>query len=153
MIFIQDSGSVFEAPLETVWKLAEDHVEHGNKIHPDTRNNKAEIIDETSFINSWEQDDENGQTIRMKIKGTPYYPLGIAFEILEGPFADSKYFVYYFLLDNDSSKTGVTVVGNFKSSVIPEEQINDRSGKPHMIEKVFSEDVAYLNAIKQKESY
>jgi len=45
MIFIQDSGSVFEAPLETVWKLAEDHVEHGNKIHPDTRNNKAEIID------------------------------------------------------------------------------------------------------------
>jgi|ERR671910_48720 hypothetical protein len=69
MIFIQDSGSVFEAPLETVWKLAEDHVEHGNKIHPDTRNNKAEIIDETSFINSWEQDDENGQTIRMKIKG------------------------------------------------------------------------------------
>src|SRR5215204_2893142 len=128
MIFIQDSGSVFEAPLETVWKLAEDHVEHGNKIHPDTRNNKTEII---------------GETIRMKIKGTPYYPLGIAFEILEGPFADSKYFVYYFPLDNYSRKTGVTVVGNFKSSVIPEEQI-----KPtvlSLLEKVFSEDVAYLN--------
>ena len=99
MTFIQDSGGIFEAPLEMVWKLAEDHAEHGNKIHPDTRNNKTEIIGETSFINSWEQDDENGQTIRMKVKGTTYYPLGIAFEVLEGPFADSKYFVYYFPSD------------------------------------------------------
>ena len=151
MIFIQDSGSVFEAPLETVWKLAEDHVEQGNKIHPNTRNNKTEIIGETSFINSWEQDDENSQTIRMKVKGTTYYPLGIAFEILEGPFADSKYFVYYFLLDNDNSKTGVTVVGDFKSNVIPEEQI--KLTVLSFLEKVFSEDVAYLNTIKQKESH
>jgi|SRR5215204_1638944 hypothetical protein len=151
MTFIQDSGSVFEAPLEMVWKLAEDHVEQGNKIHPNTRNNKTEIIGETSFINSWEQDDENSQTIRMKVKGTTYYPLGIAFEILEGPFADSKYFVYYFLLDNDNSKTGVTVVGDFKSNVIPEEQI--KLTVLSFLEKVFSEDVAYLNTIKQKESH
>jgi hypothetical protein len=97
MTFIQDSGSVFEAPLEMVWKLAEDHVEQGNKIHPNTRNNKTEIIGETSFINSWEQDDENSQTIRMKVKGTTYYPLGIAFEILEGPFADPSilYITFY----------------------------------------------------------
>jgi hypothetical protein len=87
----------------------------------------------------------------MKIKGTPYYPLGIAFEILEGPFADSKYFVYYFLLDNDNSKTGVTVVGDFKSNVIPEEQI--KLTVLSFLEKVFSEDVAYLNTIKQKESH
>ena len=151
MTFIQDSGSVFEAPLEVVWKLAKDHVEHGNKIHPNTRNNKTEIIEETSFINTWEQDDENGQTIRMKVKGSSFYPLGIAFEILVGPFADSRYFVYYFPIDNDNNKTGVTVVGDFKSDVIPEEQI-----KPTvlgLLEKVFSEDVAYLNEIKQKEDH
>jgi hypothetical protein len=105
-----------------VWKFAKDHVEHGNKIHPNTRNDKTEI-DETSFINTWEQDDENGQTIRMKIKGSSFYPSGIAFEILVGPFTDSKYCVYYFPIDNDNNKKGVTVVGNFKSNVIPEEQI------------------------------
>ena len=44
-----------------VWKSAKDHVEHGNKIHPNTRNDKTGLIDETSFINTWEQDDENGQ--------------------------------------------------------------------------------------------
>jgi hypothetical protein len=101
------------------WKLAKDHVEHGNKIHPNTRNDKTEI-DETSFINTWEQDDEKGQTIRMKVKGSSF-----AFEILVGPFTDSKYFVYYFPFDNDNNnnKKGGTVVGNFKSNVIPEEQI------------------------------
>ena len=85
----------------------------------------------------------------MKVKGSSYYPLGIAFEILVGPFVDSKYFVYYFPIDND--KTGVTVVGNFKSNVIPEEQI-----KPtvlSLLERVFSEDVAYLDEIKQKEDH
>jgi hypothetical protein len=41
------------------------------------------------------------------------------------------------------------VVGNSKSNVIQEEQI-----KPTvlgLLEKVFSEDVAYLNEMKQKE--
>jgi hypothetical protein len=90
-------------------------------IHPNTRNNKSEILNETTFINSWEQvDDANGQNIKMKIRGTMYYPLGIAFEILEGPFVDSKYFVCYIPIDNN--KTGVTVVGDFKSNLIPEDK-------------------------------
>jgi hypothetical protein len=137
---------VFDAPIEMVWKLAEDQIEQGNKIHPNTRNNKTETISETSFINTWEQDDANGQTSGMKVKGRSYYPLGIAFEILEGPFADSKYFVYYIPLNNN--KTRITVVGIFKSSILPEEQL-----KPIVLgflEKAFSEDFAYLNALEPK---
>lgn len=115
MVFVGDSGSVFDAQLDMVWKLVETHIKEGNRIHPNTRNNKSEILNETTFINSWEQvDDANGQNIRMKIRGTMYYPLGIAFEILEGPFVDSKYFVYYIPIDNN--KTGVTVVGDFIQS-------------------------------------
>jgi hypothetical protein len=82
----------------------------------------------------------------MKVKGRSYYPLGIAFEILEGPFADSKYFVYYIPLNNN--KTRITVVGIFKSSILPEEQL-----KPIVLgflEKAFSEDFAYLNALEPK---
>jgi hypothetical protein len=147
MVFIYDSGSIFEASLDMVWRLAQDHVKQGNKIHPNTRNNRTEIISETSFINSWEQDETNGQTIRMGIKGTFYYPLGIAFEILEGPFVDSKYFVYYFPLNSDNSKTGVTVVGNFTSNTLPEDQI--KSVVFNFLEKVFDEDVIYLNTLEQ----
>jgi hypothetical protein len=73
-----------------------------------------------------------------------YYPLGIAFEILEGLFADSKYFVYYIPIDNN--KTGVTVVGDFKSNMIPEDEI-----KPIVLdfsERVFNEAVAYLKTMR-----
>ena len=114
------------------------------------RNNKTEILNETTFINSWEQvDDANSQNIRMKIRGTMYYPLGITFEILEGPFADSKYFVYY--IPTDNNKTGVTVVGDFKSNIIPEEQI-----KPIVLdfsERVFNEDITYLKTMIQDKDH
>lgn len=73
-----------------------------------------------------------------------YYTLGIAFEILEGLFADSKYFVYYIPIDNN--KTGVTVVGDFKSNMIPEDEI-----KPIVLdfsERVFNEAVAYLKTMR-----
>lgn len=150
MVFVEDSGSVFDAQLDMVWKLGEAHIKEGNRIHPNTRNNKSEILNETTFINSWEQvDDANGQNIRMKIRGTMYYPLGIAFEILEGPFVDSKYFVYYIPIDNN--KTGVTVVGDFKSNNIPEDKI-----KPIVLgfsERVFNEDVAYLKTMIQKKDH
>ena len=150
MVFVEDSRSVFDAQLDMVWKLGEAHIKEGNRIHPNTRNNKSEILNETTFINSWEQvDDANGQNIRMKIRGTMYYPLGIAFEILEGPFVDSKYFVYYIPIDNN--KTGVTVVGDFKSNMIPEDKI-----KPIVLgfsERVFNEDVAYLKTMIQKKDH
>ncbi|HEX5891616.1 MAG TPA: hypothetical protein VFY41_02025 [Nitrososphaeraceae archaeon] len=150
MVFVEDSGSVFDAQLDMVWKLGEAHIKEINKIHPNTRNNKSEILNETTFINSWEQvDDANGQNIRMKIRGTMYYPVWIAFEILEGPFVDSKYFVYYRPIDN--YKTGVTVVGDFKSNIIPEDKI-----KPIVLgfsERVFNEDVAYLKTMIQKKDH
>ncbi len=76
----------------------------------------------------------------MKIIGSMYYPLGIAFEILEGPFVDSRYFVYYIPIDNN--KTRVTVVWDFKSNIIPDDKI-----KPIVLgfsERVVNEDVAYL---------
>ena len=150
MVFVEDSGSVFDVELDMVWKLGEAHIKEGNRIHPNTRNNKSEILNETTFINSWEQvDDANGQNIRMKIRGTMYYPLGIAFEILEGPFVDSKYFVYYIPIDN--YKTGVTVLGDFKSNNFPEDKI-----KPIVLgfsERVFNEDVAYLKTMIQKKDH
>jgi hypothetical protein len=150
MVFVEDSGSIFDAQLDMVWKLGEAHIKEGNRIHPNTRNNKSEILNETTFINSWEQvDDANGQNIRMKIRGTIYYPLGIAFEILEGPFVDSKYFVYYIPIDNN--KTGVTVVGDFKSNMIPEDKI--KLIVLGFSERVFNEDVAYLKMMIQKKDH
>jgi hypothetical protein len=57
--------------------------------------------------------------------------------------------VYYIPIDNN--KTGVTVVGDFKSNMIPEDEI-----KPIVLdfsERVFNEDVAYLKAMIQKKNH
>ena len=78
--FIEEATeSVFDAPLDMVWKLGEVYIKEGNKIHPNTRNNKTEILilNQTTFINSWKRDDDddndaNGQTIRMKARGSKY---------------------------------------------------------------------------------
>ena len=40
----------------------------------------------------------------------------MAFEILEGPFSDSKFFTYY--IPKDNNKTSVNVVGYFRSAMI-----------------------------------
>jgi hypothetical protein len=46
MVFVEDSGSVFDAQLDMVWKLGEAHIKEGNRIHPNTRNNKSGILNE-----------------------------------------------------------------------------------------------------------
>ena len=143
MVFIEDIGSIFDAPLDKVWKLGEAHIKEGNKIHPNTRNNKTEMVNDTTFINSWKEEDmSNGQTIKIKAKGTIYYPLGMAFDILEGPFSGSKFFNYYKPIDNNN-KTSINVVGDFRSTTIS----NDEQLKlvvNSFLEKVYNEDVAYL---------
>jgi hypothetical protein len=54
---------------QLIWygKLGEAYIKEGNKIHPNTRDNNTEILNETTFINSWEEDNNyaNAQTIRM----------------------------------------------------------------------------------------
>ena len=48
--FIEEAaGSVFDAPLEMVWKLGEAYIKKDNKIHPNTRNNKAKILNQTTL--------------------------------------------------------------------------------------------------------
>jgi hypothetical protein len=60
--------------------LAEAHIKEGNKIHPNTRNSKTKIFNQTTFINSWKQDDDkddaNDQSIRMKAGGSKYLNYG-----------------------------------------------------------------------------
>ncbi len=50
MVFLEDRryGSMFDTPLIWYGKLAEAHIKEGNKIHPNTRNNKAKILNQTA---------------------------------------------------------------------------------------------------------
>src|SRR5690349_20426409 len=102
MVFIEDSEGVFDASIDKVWKLAKAHYTEGAKIHPNAKNVTIQMINEQVFINSWEEE-INGQTVRIKMKGTIFYPLGVAFAAIEGPFAGSAYFIYYIPKENNKT--------------------------------------------------
>ncbi len=153
MVFIEDREGIFDASIDKVWRLAQAHATEGSKIHPGTRNIVTEMLSENTFVNTWEQE-MKGQVIRIKTKGTIFYPLGIAFEIIEGPFAGSKYFIYY--IPREDGKTNVVAAGDFRSSFAdPSVGENDDGGGDEdeaalksmvlsTLEKVFEEDCEYL---------
>jgi hypothetical protein len=142
MVFIVDEGSEFDAPLEKVWKLSDAHARDAAKIHPGAKNYKTESVNENVAIQSWESDLQ-GQTVQTKIKVTRYYPLGVAIELLEGSIVGSKFFNYYTPTGN---KTGVTVAGDFKSPMMPDEN-QLKQAVMSFLEQAFNEDSAYLKTI------
>lgn len=54
MVFIEDRGSVFDAPLEIVWQYLFDGEAH-DKVHKSTRNSSFKPISKTSFVYSAER--------------------------------------------------------------------------------------------------
>ena len=144
MVFIEDREGIFDAPIDKVWKLAKAHSVEGSKIHPSAKNIETTMSDDNTFINSW-YEHIHEQTVKIKMKGTIFYPLGIAFEMIEGPFAGSTYFVYY--VPRSDNKTGVVLAGEFRSLSIDPTVGDDerlRSVVSSTLEKVFEEDCAYL---------
>ncbi len=149
MVFVEDidENSYFEATLESVWKLAKAHISDGSKIHPNTKNNRTEVINGTTFINSWTQNIATGNgsstmEVPFKVKGTMFHPLGMAFEILEGPFAGSKFFTYYAPVMG-GSRTRVNVVGDFKSTIVTDDE-KLKAAVMDFLQVLFCEDLQYL---------
>ena len=62
---------------------------------------------------NYSEDRIGGKTIKSKVKGTMYYPVGFVLEYIEGHFARSKSFTYY-IPTQVGNKTSVTVVGDFQ---------------------------------------
>jgi hypothetical protein len=88
MVYIEDREGVFDAPLDKVWELVKAHTTEGSLIHPSAKNLITNLLNENTFINTWDEE-INAQYIQIKMKGTVFYPLCIAFEMIEGPFAGS----------------------------------------------------------------
>ena len=88
MVFVEDREGVFDTPIDKVWSMAKAHFTDGSKIHPRAKNLVTNMLNEHSFTNIWDEE-INRQSTNIKTKGTVFYPLGIAFEVIEGPFAVS----------------------------------------------------------------
>ena len=142
MVFIVDDGSVFEAPLDKVWKLVEAHNTDGPKIHPEMKNITQEEVSKNAVIIGWESDIQD-RRVKSKMKITAYPPLGMTFELLEGPMTGSKFFNYY---TPKGATTGVTVAGDFNSPVMTGDQL--KQAVLAFLEQSFNEDSAYLATMR-----
>ena len=117
MVFLRDEGGVFEATLEEIWKFLGSGAPHSDAHHH--REVRREILSENSGTYSWVQE-FGGLSVRFTMRWVAFVPVGLAYEVLEGPFAGSKFFLYY---TPNGVRTGVTVVGEFMSTSIPPAQL------------------------------
>lgn len=136
MVFIKDEGSVFKASLDKIWNL---NASEGKHNHPSLKDSKTEPAGENAIILSYGVD-MGGKTIRVRNKLTMVPPLGELFETLDGPLAGSKSFQYY---TPKGKETSVTVIGEWKSSVMSDDQI--RKAVMSFLQTVFDEDQANLS--------
>ncbi len=142
MVHLTDEGSHFEVPLEKVWKLNQAHETDGHKIHPGMKNQKYEKINETTTHFSWDTE-MNGQMIHNKAKITNYLPVGQVLEFVEGPMSGSTIFNFY---TPKGDRTAVTVVGNFKSAMMPDEML--KQAAQQFLDQAHNEDKAYLQTAR-----
>ncbi len=127
MVFYRDEGSVFEAPLEAVWEFVGSGDTHsGAHRH---RKSERKRLDERSGQYSWEQEFDGAPT-RFSMRWTVFPPLGIGYDVLEGPFRGSSFFLYYVPLG--PARTGVNVVGEFTAPDLPDAEI------PAAVDRFFS---------------
>jgi len=138
MVYILDEGSIFDAPIDKIWKyLPSDNHRHNSLklISREMVNNNAVVITAERNI--------MGKMARTVIKNTLYPPFGFVQEHLEGPTAGSRAFVYYTPKGN---KTGITIVGDFVLSGMDEKTTRDAIMAE--LQVTFDEDNANLKNTK-----
>ena len=142
MVHVKDEGSTFDAPLDTVWKylqMPEDH----NRTHK-SRNFRSKPLAENMMEMSWEAN-IGGSWVPLRTRLTALPPVGVAIEMLEGPMAGSKFFNIYTPM---GARTGITVVGEFTSKMIPPAQLE--ASVRGFLEQVYNEDAAAIKALASK---
>jgi hypothetical protein len=142
MILLRDEGSVFDAPVGEVWEFVGSR-DHHSAAHRH-RSVRREAEQGSSGTYSWEQEFE-GDATRFTMRWTSFHPLGIAYEVLEGPFTGSKFFLYYV---PEGERTRVDLVGTFTSPTIPDDRLGPSVRRFFAIE--FDQDQAGLAAWRKR---
>ena len=139
MVFVRDEGSVYNAPLEDVWRFLSSGPSHSEAHHH--RNAEHKPLPGFYSEDTWEQDFE-GKSEKFTVRWTALPPFGTAYDVLEGPFRGSKFFVYYRARGN---KTRVTIVGDFVSPTIPAARVE--TAVLAFFAREFEEDSAAIAAM------
>jgi hypothetical protein len=137
MVYILDEGSVFDAPLDKIWKYLQSQEHHHDSIKSLSREvvgNSVVLVSERNVM---------GKTVTVKVKNTLYPPFGMVQEYLEGPMQGSRAFQYYV---PKGDKTEVRVVGDYMISGATDQQIRDTVST--QAQRSYDEDNTNLKSMK-----
>jgi len=143
MAHIEDLGSHFDVPIETLWKFILSPEDHG-AAHASRRNVKGEPDGENTLRVSWEQNVQ-GRWVKVVNRVTMFPPVAQLVHSVEGPLAGSRFLMYY---TPQGSRTAVNVIGDFQSPVIPPAEL-----EPMVLaslEEAFQDDTAGIRAMAGK---
>lgn len=143
MVQIKDEGSLFDAPIEVVWKFLQNDDGHG-RAHKSSRNAEMKPLTENSFMLHYEQN-QGGNWVKVANRITILPPLGLAIEITEGPMAGSKFFNYY---TAKGAKTEVGVIGEFVGKGMSPAQVE--GAVRGFLAGMYEEDNAALKSLSSK---
>ena len=112
-MLVRDEGSRFSVPLALVWRYLDLPQEH-SRAHGHTSVHR-ERTGAYSGRYSWRQP-WGRSPVRFTMEWTSFPPLGVAYDVTEGRFKGSTFFLYYV---PRGRRTEVSVVGDFVSPSLP----------------------------------
>ncbi len=119
MVVVRDEGGQFDGSIETVWRFR-NRPELHDPAHKSTRNRRVEPVAGTTMTVRMDRQ-WRGTWVPVAARETVLPPLGVVSEYVEGPLAGSKLFTVYSPTAED--RTRVDVYGDFKSPVLPPEEV------------------------------
>ena len=140
MVYVQDEGSLFDAPIEVVWEYLLEGKAHDG-VHKATRNGKFEPLTHSTFLYSSERN-LNGIWEPESMRISVFQPVAIASVFLQGPLEGSKMVYVY---KPRGKKTQIDVYGEFQSLSIPPDQVEGVAQQ--MLDTEFAEDAPAIRRL------
>ena len=120
MVFIQDLGSHFDAPIERVWEYIFGGYEH-DKVHTSTRGGKISLVSKSPLVLRYTSERRYGRRwVPEAMRISIYPPVATVQEFLKGPLAGS---VWTYVYTPKGKRTRIDVVGEFKSKSFGDAQL------------------------------
>jgi hypothetical protein len=147
MVYLKDEGSVFDAPIDFVWKYIFGGEGH-DAAHKTTRHPKFEKVSDITIIYASERQ-LRGKWAPDRMRISMFPPVSVVTEWLEWVPAGSKLVYVY---SPDGSRTRVDVYGEFTSDSLPAGEVE--SAAREFLETEFAADAPAIRAqfLKEKGS-
>ena len=143
MVYLEDEGSEFEAPIDVVWKYIFGGEGH-DKSHKTTRNSKFKKVSDITIEYGSERL-LRGKWAPDRMRITMVSPISVTTEWLDGVLAGSK-FVYVYRPQGE--KTRIDVYGEFTSPTLSPEEVE--AAAREFLESEFRDDAPAVKAAYAK---